>query len=66
MEELVGRNRQVIKLYTKIMLRFKHYISTGYGISKNFYGGEDEELARMGQGNKFLGNIYRDISCLII
>ena len=55
-----------MKLYTKIMLKFKHYVSTTYGVSSNYYGGENESLARTGQDNKFSGNMCRDISCLII
>ena len=64
-EELVGCNRNAMKLYTKIMPKLEHYVSTGYGISDGFYGG-NTELANTGQGNKFSGNMYWDISCLII
>ena len=61
----MGRNRSDMKLYTKIIPNFEHYISTGYGVSNTFYRGS-KELAGTGQGNKFSGNICRDISCLII
>ena len=64
-EESVGHNRNAMILYTKIMPHFQRYISTGYGISQEPYGG-DVELAGTGQGNKFSGDMCRDISCLII
>jgi len=64
-EESVGRKRCEMKLYTKIMPHFKHYISTGYGISQSYYGGETK-LVGTGQGNKFSGDMCRDISCIII
>ena len=65
-EESVGRNRSAIKFFTRLMPRFYHYVSTGYGVSNEYYGGEAEELAGTGQGNKFSGHICRDVSCLII
>ena len=65
-EESVGRNRQVMKLFIKIMPKFKRYISTGYRISANYYRKENKELAGIEQGNKFSGDMYRDVSCLII
>ena len=43
----------------------QRHVSTAYGISDRFYGGEIE-LAGTGQGNKLSGDICRDISCLII
>ena len=55
-----------MKLYTKLMPRFERYISTGYGISDDYYGGEYQQLAGTGQGNKFSGDMYRDVSCIII
>ena len=38
-EESIGRNRKAIMLFTKIMPIFNHYICTGFGISKESYGG---------------------------
>ena len=35
-EESVRRNRNKMILYTKIMPKFEHYVSTGYGVSQNF------------------------------
>ena len=52
-------------LYTKIMPYFEYHIYTGYSISNNYYGG-NMKLAGTGQGNKFSGDMCRDISCLII
>ena len=40
-EESVVRNRAAMKLCTRIMPQFKHFISTGYGVSDNFYGGDE-------------------------
>ena len=65
-EESVGRNYQVMKLFAKIMPRFKYYISTEYEISEQYYSGEENELAGIGQRNKFLGDMYRDILYIII
>ena len=48
------------------MPRFKHYISMEYVISKEYYRGEEFELAGTGQGNKFSGDMYRDVSYIII
>lgn len=64
-EESIGRSRHAMKLFTKLMPRFKHYISTGYGTSDTYYGGDEEVLAGTGQGNKFSCEMCRDISCLI-
>ena len=44
---------------------FKHCISTRYGISERCYKGE-LLIAGARQGNKFISNMCRDISCLII
>ena len=38
-EELIGIERAPIKLFTKVLLVFKHYICTGYSISTDYYGG---------------------------
>ena len=49
-------------LCVKIMPFFEHHVSTGFGISDDFYGGL-EKLAGTGQGNKFSGDVCGDISC---
>ena len=65
-EESSDRDQNAMKLFTKIIPKFKYYISTRFRISTRYYGGEENLLAGTSQGNKFFGNIYRDISCLII
>ena len=47
-EESVGRKRKPMILYTKIMLKFRKYVSTGYGISSKYYSGKIRELAETG------------------
>ena len=53
-----------MKLCAKIMPNFKQHASRGYRISRNDYRG-CAKLARTGQGNKFSGDMHRDIFCLI-
>ena len=65
-EESVGKDQNAMKLFTKIMPRFKHYISTRFGISTRYYRGEENLLVGTSQGDKFSSNKCRDISCLII
>ena len=48
------------------MPRWQRYICTGYGISLDYYSGFKNYLVGTGQGNKFLGNLCRDTSYLII
>ena len=55
-----------MNLLIKIIPNFKYHISTEFEINSRCYRGEEIILARTGQGNKFSGDIYRDISCLII
>ena len=52
-------------LCAKIMPKFRRCISTGHGLSEDYYGGEHKSLAGTGQGNKFSGDMCRDVSCLI-
>ena len=56
-EELVGRNRSAMKLFTKLMPNFQRHVSTGHRVSSNFHGGEEEKLEGTGQGNKFSGDM---------
>ena len=65
-EESAGRDRNAMKLITKVMPNLKHYVCTGFGISSSYYGGEENNLAGTGQGNRFSGDLCRDTSCLII
>ena len=66
MEESVGRNISAMKLFTIIIPRFRHYIITAYEISQQYYEDEKEELAGIGQENKFSRDMHRDVTCIII
>ena len=46
--ELVGRNRKAMKLFTKIIPKFEHYTSTECGVSSHSYSREYEKLAGIG------------------
>ena len=48
------------------MPNWKYYISIGYRISNEYYGGEDMKLAGTGQGNKFSRDICCNMSYLMI
>ena len=52
-EESVGRDRAAIKLITKVIPNWNHYVSVACGISEKSYGGKDNKLAGTGQGNRF-------------
>ena len=66
LEESVGRDRAAIKLITKVIPNWNHYVSAAHGISEKSYGGEDNKLVGTGQGNRFSGDVCRDTSCLIM
>ena len=53
----MGVETQPIKLVTKILPIMQHYVSTVFGVSKEFYGGSRSKLARTGQGNVVSFNI---------
>ena len=53
-------------LFTKIIPVFNYYINTGFGLLSEYYRGRDNLLASTEQGNKFSGNMHRDVSYLII
>lgn len=63
-EESVGRDRKAIKLITKVIPNWEHCLSTAFGVSEKHYGGENNALVGTGQGNRFSGDVCRDISCL--
>ena len=44
----MGVDRKAIQLITKTVETFKHFVRTGFGISKYSYGGKDEILAGTG------------------
>ena len=47
-KEAVGRNRLAMKLRTKIMPKFRRHVSTGFGVTQRYYGGEEENKAGIG------------------
>ena len=65
-EESVGRDHAAMKLIAKVIPNWRHYVQTGFGISESYYRGENNRLAGIGQGNRFLGDICCDTSYLII
>ena len=64
-EEALGVDRKAINMITKTVLTFRHFVCTGFGISKESYGGKYEKLIGTGQGNMVSGAICRDQSCLV-
>ena len=44
----------------------EYHICTAYGISENYYGVEENPMARTGQGNRFSCDFYRDTLELVI
>ena len=40
-EELTGIERELVKLFAKVLLRMKHFISIRFGISNIFYRGSN-------------------------
>ena len=65
-EELISIERQSIKLFTKVLPVFKYFISTGFGISKTFYGGQSDSTGRTEQGIKLSKDVCRNKSSLVI
>ena len=51
-EELIGKNCNIIQIIIKLIPRWKYYISIAHRISEKYYGGTECELAVTGQGNK--------------
>ena len=54
-EESIGVNKNAMQLMTKTIPRWKHHMSTAFGISEEYCGGEQNVMAGTGQGNKFSG-----------
>ena len=52
----------MIKIISSIIPTFKDYIYTYFGLYKQDYRGEIEELTGNGQGNVFASILYRDQS----
>ena len=65
-KESAGRDRTAVKLIVKVISNWRYYILIGFGISDSYYGGKNNKLAGTGQGNRFSGDVCRDLSCLII
>ena len=65
-EESVGSNREAIKLITKVLPSYKHYVGTTYGISEDSYGGINSLLGGTGKGNAFQAMFVEmfHVSCL--
>ena len=64
--KLVEKNWQAIKLFVKIIPYLKNCMSTSFGMSNKYCGGNDKNLAEIGKENKFLVDINKDASCMII
>ena len=64
-EESAERDRNAMKLITKVMPNLRHYLCTGFGISSEYCGRECNQLAGTGQGNQFSGNLCQDTSYLM-
>ena len=59
-EEVVRVDRSVIKLMSKVVETFKHYVCTGFGINKESWRGRHEKIVGTGQGNIVSGATCRD------
>ena len=55
-----------MKLITKVIPNWQHYVSTAFGISEKYYSGENNNLAGTGQENRFSGDVRHDTSYLIM
>ena len=64
-QELVGVESLLIKLFTKLLQVIEHHICTSYGASKTYYKGLQEKQASTEEGHILSVNIYRDLICLI-
>jgi len=53
--ESVRVDRVFMKLVARTLPSVKHYIYTGYGVSRESYGRAVEKYVGTGQGNQFLG-----------
>ena len=65
-EEYIRVNWSAMKIIIKIIPIFHHFVYTGFGISKSSYSSSIDPIGGSGQGNMFVGNIYRDKSSFII
>ena len=58
---MVLRGNQ-IKLIAKLLPMMKYHICTAYRVSQEYYGGENDKIAGMGQGYIVSSNICCDSS----
>ena len=65
-EELIRVEHKLMILFTKVLPRLEHYISTSFGISSGYYGGYNNTTDGTDQGIKLSWNGCRDTSCFII
>jgi len=61
----MGVERELAKLFAKVLPVMNHHICISFGISKDSYGSSSYKLGRTEQGNSVSGAIYRDTSYLI-
>jgi len=61
--ESIRIDHKVLTLIAKILPYFKHYACTGFGISSNHYGNEENEYRGIGKENIFSGEVYKVKSC---
>ena len=59
-EELTSMERAPVKLFIKVLLRFKRYICTGFGISNRYFGRPNDQTGRIEQGIKLSEDTYND------
>jgi len=53
--ESTGINRQVTRLFAKILPSFNHHICSGFSISKQSYRSPSNHYSSIGQGNSLSG-----------
>ena len=63
--ETVGVNQKITILSPKVLSYFQYFIYTGFSISQNTYGSENDEYCSTGHGNLFSGESCKVKSCLI-
>ena len=61
-EEIIGANREEIKLTTKVLPRRKKFIGTTCGVSTDVNGRENESVWGTGKGF-FSEIVHRDVPC---
>ena len=66
MQDSVGLETKHIQLITKILPIMEYYVSTSFGLSKEYYGGRRETIAGTGKGNVVFVNIFRCSSWIIL